>query len=433
MNRRGSLASTRPPSIKSNLSRTSSFGIHKKKDHILILREEKERFEAMRNIQKRAEAWKRWIRLSLSVTAFGIFWCVGAVVFWQVEQETLDMTYWESVYYGWITLITIGYGDFSPHSVAGRAFFVVWVQFAVPALTVVAENLSITVVEVFSSSTSNIASTILPRHETLLNLQYKFPWLFSRLPYALQKRILDRDADNRVLHGFEVGFSNTSPEEDEKITSDDAYAAGVLSPDIAALEEQHRRDLKTAPDATALARQLALAIKRCAMDMHGDAAKSYAFEEWVEFTRLIRFTAVGEKEAHKEEDEEGMVHWDWLAENSPLMSEQKEAEFVLDRLCESMVRYLRRNPPNPTFAEGVKARGEDHLRLRNGGWHEGDVQKAHESKVGKAQAAKNVAKEESDERRPSLIQRIMGGPLHPVEEHHDEDQIKPVHRLGRIE
>jgi hypothetical protein len=38
-----------------------------------------------------------------------------------------------------------------------------------------------------------------------------------------------------------------------------------------------------------------------------------------------------------------MVEWDWIGEDSPMMSGQSEPEFVLQRLCESLTRYVRRN------------------------------------------------------------------------------------------
>jgi hypothetical protein len=62
-----------------------------------------------------------------------------------------------------------------------------------------------------------------------------------------------------------------------------------------------------------------------------------------------------------------MVEWDWLAANSLMMADHIDAKFVLERLCESLVRYLRRNPPYVVFAETLKGGGQDALRLRTGG------------------------------------------------------------------
>jgi potassium channel subfamily K, other eukaryote len=92
-----SSSSSRAPSIMSGsssgggmLTRTLSFTtIHRKKQRVQLLREEKERFEAMRKIQLKTEEWKRWLRLGVTLSFFSIFWCVGAVVFWQTEQATL--------------------------------------------------------------------------------------------------------------------------------------------------------------------------------------------------------------------------------------------------------------------------------------------------------------------------------------------------------
>jgi potassium channel subfamily K len=36
-----------------------------------------------------------------------------------------------------------------------------------------------------------------------------------------------------------------------------------------------------------------------------------------------------------------LIEWDWIGEDSPMMSKGSEAEFVLDRLCESMQRYIK--------------------------------------------------------------------------------------------
>jgi len=62
----------------------------------------------------------------------------------------------------------------------------------------------------------------------------------------------------------------------------------------------------------------------------------------VEYTRLIRFSRFNPEEMEAEEEDEGLVEWDWIGEKSPMMAEQSESEWVLDRLCESLGRYIRR-------------------------------------------------------------------------------------------
>lgn len=70
-----------------------------RKPRLLLLKEEKDRFEAMRRIQADSKRFKRWIALFWSVTTFLILWCVGAVVFWQTEQDTQGMTYFQALYF----------------------------------------------------------------------------------------------------------------------------------------------------------------------------------------------------------------------------------------------------------------------------------------------------------------------------------------------
>jgi len=90
-----------------------------------------------------------------------------------------------------------------------------------------------------------------------------------------------------------------------------------------------------------LTRKLAFAIRKTADDLTHHHARKYTYEEWVEFTRLIRFTKMDLKTLEQDEEQEGVVEWDWLDENSPMLSEQSETEWVLDRLCESLLRLLK--------------------------------------------------------------------------------------------
>jgi potassium channel subfamily K len=58
-----------------------------RKPKMVVLHEEKDRFTAMRDIQQSTAKFKRWYALTLSVIAFGLVWCVGAVVFGERSRE----------------------------------------------------------------------------------------------------------------------------------------------------------------------------------------------------------------------------------------------------------------------------------------------------------------------------------------------------------
>ncbi|KAK4541810.1 hypothetical protein LTR36_007342 [Oleoguttula mirabilis] len=283
---------------------------------LLLLREEKDRFDTMRRIQRETTVFKRWYALSMSILAFGLLWCVGAVVFWLCEHQVQGMTYFKALYFCYVSLLTIGYGDLAPQSNPGRPFFVFWSLVAVPTMTILVSDLGETVINNFKQGTFRLADfTVLPKHGVWREIVDRHPWLLN----WLQQRKAKIEARQRLEEGFPTG-----PEPE-----------AVLPPPT--IDELAKEE----PTNYELARRLPRAIRKTADDMKVDPQKRYNYEEWVEFTRLIRFSAKSEEEREAEDEEEGLIEWDWIGEDSPMMSKGSEAEFVLDRLCESMNRYIR--------------------------------------------------------------------------------------------
>ncbi|KAI9811837.1 MAG: Potassium channel [Pycnora praestabilis] len=316
----------RPPSPRTNSNRTSRRSnsrlgrIRSGKPRFLLLHEEKDRFQAMREIQRSTQKFKRWYALGMSVTAFGILWCVGAVVFWQVEQRIQQLSYFEALYFCYVSLLTIGYGDLAPKSNAGKPFFVVWSLVAVPTMTILIGDLGDTVIASFKQGTFALADwTVLPKAGLWRGLLERNPWLLL----WIQEKIEARAAKKRI----DEGFRPPTDEEDDVTPTIDQ---------LANVEDERETEHY-------LPQKLALAIKKTANDLKEDPPRRYSYEEWVVFTRLIRFSALKEGEVQEEEDEEGLVEWDWIGEDSPMMSVGSggESSWVLDRLCESLNRYMR--------------------------------------------------------------------------------------------
>ncbi len=284
-----------------------------KKTKTIIMKEEKDRFDAMRSIQHGASQFRKWYALLLSVIAFGILWCVGAVVFWQCEKDVQGMSYFEALYFCYVSLLTIGYGDLAPKSNAGKPFFIVWSLIAVPTMTILISDMGDTVISSFKRGTFKLADfTVLPKEGIFKDFVDSHKWLKG----MVERRALRK----RIKAGFQAG-----PKPEEPPPTIDQLA---------------NEDLSEAE----LTKKLAFAIRRTADDMKHHEHARYTYEEWVEFTRLIRFTKIGAAKALEHDEEvEGIVDWDWLADNSPMLSEQSEAEWVLDRLCESLLRLLRKN------------------------------------------------------------------------------------------
>lgn len=304
----------------------------RRREKLILLREEKDRFDAMREIQSNVRKFKQYYALSMSVLAFAILWCGGAVVFWRAEKREQDLTYFEALYFCYVSLLTIGYGDFAPKSNAAKPFFVVWSLIAIPTMTILISDMSSTVIAAINRGTFTLADwTVMPKEGVWHDFLIKHPRLYE----WLSKKTKERAAKKRIRRGFDV----QNPDDRQMSIVDDAdpdpesASLGQVVEEIEEPAEQTEHDL---------ARRLALAIKRVANDLRADKPKNYSYVEWVEFTRLIRFSAHTAREVEEEEEDEGLVEWDWIGEDSPMLADVSESEWVLDRLCESLNRYTRR-------------------------------------------------------------------------------------------
>ena len=327
------------PAIAKRTNLGESMGHRKTK--LILLKEERDRFNAMRDIQKSTARFKRWWALSMSIASFCALLVIGAIVFWQVEQTQQGMTYFQALYFCYISLLTIGYGDLAPKSNAGRSFFVVWSLIAVPTMTILISDMSDTVIDGFKEGTFKVADfTVMPQKGVLRDFIENHPkirdWIVQRRGKREQKK--------RLQYGMQ--FPDAAEADETVLDPNDLETPGDANgPCIEALarEAEQDADVKNPLDEGRLARRLATAIRNVAGDLRAEHIRKYSYEEWAELTRLIRFTSEDQRRAVRTEERDGMVDWDWIGENSPMMSGQSEPEFVLDRLCESLARYVRRS------------------------------------------------------------------------------------------
>lgn len=304
----------------------------------ILMRSEKDRFDKMRDIQFQAKRFKRWYALTMSVISFGLLWCVGAVVFWQVEQETQGMTYFEALYFCYVCLLTIGYGDLSPKSNAGKPFFIFWALVAVPVMTILVSDLGDTAIGSFKQKVLEYGGLAFLGKGRGWGLDW-----FARKKQGFQRRLsmvgISHEKAPKLEQGErkrEVGELHAALDEDDE--DDDPKTIEALA----------NKDLSESD----LTKQLAFTMRRVANDMKHSPEKKYSYEEWVHFTRLVRFSRLDEtvKVSKKatillEEDEaiSGLVEWDWLDSSSPMTSEQAEPEWVMDRLLESLLRTFKKD------------------------------------------------------------------------------------------
>ena len=322
--------------------------VRKRKPRLLLLEEEKDRFQQMRRIQHGTNQYKQYSALTMSVIAFAILWCGGAVGFWQAEKNTQGLSYFEALYFCYVSLLTIGYGDLSPTSNAGKPFFIVWSLVAVPTMTILISDMGDTVIAKFKEGTFTLADwTVLPKEGLYRAFLDRHPWLLRWMQNQTQKE----EREKRLAEGFPVG---DRPEIDRRSSGMSRLSSKAvrIHPTLEDLANE------PSPTANTLARYLALAIRAVADDLSCTPPKTYRYEEWVEYTRLIRFSKMKVEEVEEEEQEEGLIEWDWLGKDSPMMSESSEAAWLLDRLCESLERYMRKQEREDHHKQGYSHEGE---------------------------------------------------------------------------
>ncbi|KAF3917873.1 hypothetical protein ABW20_dc0107279 [Dactylellina cionopaga] len=342
----------------------------------ILLRASRDRFDAMRRIQRKTKAFKRWAALVSSSVAFLFLWLLGAVIFMIAERDTQNLTYFQALYFCYVSLLTIGYGDLSPRSNAGKAFFLLWSIWSVPTITILISSMGSTVIESFQNYTLRLAEfTLLPKKGIRESL--KEMWENWRAEQAGKKA--EKDFNNRKpsyaasitsrrstipqtpgrgtnLHGIEE--ESPGPERKPTIRIDDDIERQQQGS-----EHQEEEKSKLLPqDYTfqELLVELTAAIRDVGKQVATDSRVAYEYEEWVEFTRLIRACEVvkprklkgikpGEEILDEQIDnDEGFVLWDWIGEDSPLLFEGREPAWVQDRLTRGLERLVREHLKPPT-------------------------------------------------------------------------------------
>lgn len=104
-------------------------------------------WSSFRNELAKREHAEFWIKLSTSLVLFLAFWLLGAMVF----HFTEDWSYFTAFYFCFVLFTTIGFGDYTPTSDAGRSFFIIWSLLGVAVLTVL--------ISVFSDAWSSVITS----------------------------------------------------------------------------------------------------------------------------------------------------------------------------------------------------------------------------------------------------------------------------------
>ncbi|KAB8293839.1 hypothetical protein EYC80_009320 [Monilinia laxa] len=325
------------------------------KDGTVERERRQQEFALMRRIQEDAAFKRRWTSLIISGATWMMLWLVGAAIF-QVTEYRQNWSYFQSLYFSYTSLLTIGYGDFYPQSNSGKSFFVFWSLLVIPSLTILIGNMGDTIIKGIHDLTLWIQKSILPSEK-----EVRYP---------------RKEATNKVAFGKLFGVSEPPPNAEEAAgfhndkdsigrraaKNDPVSAAQSVEGDCEHVAKKSSRkgdENDRLPENRhhyhcILVKEVGKVIKH----VTSSPPRKYTFDEWAWYLKLI-----GEDESEAENHnkptrklrkikEEGLggvkkemredwgAKWSWLGNGSPLMGHKKESEWVLERLHMKLQREL---------------------------------------------------------------------------------------------
>jgi potassium channel subfamily K, other eukaryote len=324
-------------------------------------------------------------------------------VFEHAEHDQ-DWSYFESLYFSYTTLLTIGYGDFEPMSNSGKPFFVFWSLLAVPTLTILISDMGDTVVKGVKDATIWLGEvTVLPSDEDTFSNRLKHGVAkatlgkldLRRTPEDVEKDSGDSgdETSNREMHpGLTRLFRNGREKHrhpKEEMKTNDRLAADFEAEEERDEEDARKKGEKWEEDEHHYRHVLIGQLRKFYADAQATTPKKYSYEDWQYFLRLLGekeddpsyhrkapTNAEEEKEINQAEGSNGQerpdqetqdlnakdpstrgkgytsaseasdndgptAKWSWIGAQSPLMGDKEEAEWLLERFFQRLEESLR--------------------------------------------------------------------------------------------
>lgn len=326
-------------------------------------RERKKReFITMRRVRQLAIVQHKWISLTISLVLWMALWLVGAVVFWRSESY-FHWSYFEALYFAYVTLLTIGYGDIFPESSLGKSFFVFWTLLAVPTITILISNIGDTLIHLIRDVILFLGEiTILPgdkpwreRIKDVIHFSWTEKWLQETTGEKDDPQdLLDAtrsndngDGDGAPSNGKGTSSRNTAMEAEEHNREVSAHARG----DIAAESVHHHNYL--------LFREVRKLMDYAAQNV----SKEFDYLEWEYYIALLsgkhrpREDGDGGRSGNGER-EAAVQDWSWLDKKNPLLGEKSEVQWLLEALMEALEGELEKACRVYTEQEGADEDGD---------------------------------------------------------------------------
>ncbi|KAI6765220.1 hypothetical protein HG531_012319 [Fusarium graminearum] len=254
----------------------------------------KAEFTLMRRIQAKASTRRRWLAMAISTFLWLVLWLLGAVVFQHTEQTYQGWSYFDAFYFCFEAWTTIGYGDLTPVSNAGKSFYVFWSLLSLPIMTVLISNASDTVVRIIRDVTILIGNvTILPNDRPFLrNLKglinkVTFGKVFSS---QVSESLIPAVCGGSLQKGnIERSYGNSRHDRLFTITGNDTTfpsrrlgtrLSSTSTPDLGCHAQNHF----TMIDAQAL---LLSEIQNVTIHLQESRPHQYTFEQWAWYLKIL--------------------------------------------------------------------------------------------------------------------------------------------------
>ena len=356
-----------------------------------------EEFRLMRRIQQHTESRRKWMALLVSSLLTLTLWLVGAAIFYVAEREPQDMTYFEAIYFTYTSLLTIGYGDYSLTANASKPAFVFWSFIAVPALTVLISNMGDTVVKLIRDATIWLGElTVLPGEASTTQKIKKGAKMVKegKLPsipnVGAEGGPVEEPTGGVSLPGQDRTGGGRAGESakahDQSRAVADRLGTEFEAEELDSAFDAREKGDELGADVHLYHYLLVKEIRNVMKDVSDNPDKKYSYHEWAWFMRLLgedendpKFhrrpkSVEGEKKEMEEEDggnekdgqdgknvssgtgnknsekegglqkkggEDENTPWSWVGIRSPLLGEQEEAQWVLEKLSDKLEGELR--------------------------------------------------------------------------------------------
>ncbi|KAL8646246.1 MAG: hypothetical protein Q9210_006242 [Variospora velana] len=328
-------------------------------------------FELMRQIQDQAASRQKWNALFISGSAWLVLWFVGAFVFWKAEHQQ-EWSYFGALYFAYTSLLTIGYGDFTNFSNSGKPAFVFWSLLAVPALTIVISNMGDTVVKGIRDLTNYLGEfTILPGENPTRQKA-------KRLLTSVSSKF-DKDQGAANMMDQPPGMIGEAEKQDRggphrEAMATDRIAGEVEKEELEDATEAAKRGDELAKDVHEYHYQLIREFRNVLKHLGETPPRQYTYEEWAWFLKLMgededdqsshRKAPINVRskkgqepdmqQAASDGSKQQKQQWSWLGNRSPLMGEEDEPSWVLERLSVTLEKELKKRHEQKKSSNGLE-------------------------------------------------------------------------------